>query len=169
MADGRSQIIVRSDDPPVAQAPLVSANEYGGAVKTIISTFTNPSAGGVAVGESIRWARLPQGARLLPSTRLFWANGAASSTLTLGDRASIARYLAATAVTSAGSATADAAYATGAIPSVATNTQFFNAVGQGVNAIPATDENELISRCAGANLAAGQRITLVAQYVERSA
>lgn len=160
MPDIRSSLIARADDPPAFQ---VAQQDQGGKTRPIVVSVTIPNTGGPAVGERIRWGRLPSGARLLPTTRLFWSGGAASSTLTLGDRASTARYLVATSVTAAGSATADAAYATGALPRVATNTQFGI---ENVLPIPTTDENELISVVGGAALQAGQRITLVGEYVE---
>lgn len=127
---------------------------FGGEVQVLISTVTVPPTGGPAIGEAITWGTLPQGARLLPISQLYFGAGAASSTLNLGDRAAPARYLAATAVTSAGSANAAAAYAAGALPEVVT-------VAPGL----ATDQSELRSIVAGANLQAGQVITLVAYYV----
>ncbi len=64
-----------------------------------------------------------------------------------------ARYLAATSVAAAGSATAEAQFANGAL--------FEVSVAQlGL----ATDQSELLSTVAGAALQAGQVITLVAQY-----
>jgi hypothetical protein len=151
MADGIASVQAARTAVPFNP---VKTNQFGGEVQVLISTYTVPAANGPIVGESITWGTLPQGARLLPNSQLYWSAGAASSTLNLGDRAAAARYLAATAVTTAGSATAAAAYAAGAVPEVLTLTP-------GV----ATDQSELRSVVAGAALQAGQTITLVAYYV----
>ncbi|WP_353094307.1 hypothetical protein [Methylibium sp.] len=151
MADGIASVQAARTAVPFNP---VRTNQFGGEVQVLISTYTVPASVGPAIGESITWGTLPQGARLLPNTALFWSAGAASSTLNLGDRAAPARYLAATAVTTAGTAAAAAAYAAGALPEVTVLTP-------GV----ATDQSELRSVVAGANLQAGQVITLVAFYV----
>lgn len=134
----------------------VRTNQFGGEVQVLISTVTIPAAGGPIIGESITWGTLPQGARLLPFSQIYNSAGAASSTINLGDRAAPARYLAATAVTSAGTINnvGAPAYANGAVPEVTVLTP-------GV----ATDQSELRSVVAGAALQAGQTLTLVAYYV----
>ncbi|SEB73207.1 hypothetical protein SAMN05216178_2043 [Pseudomonas saponiphila] len=131
---------------------LVKPSQQGADVQVLVSTYAVP-AGGVAVGDRIKWGQIPFGTRLMPSTRLYFSAGAASSTLNLGDVASQARYLAATSVAAAGSATAEAVYANGGLFEVAVV-----APGQ------PTDQSELFSIVAGAALQAGQVITLVAQY-----
>lgn len=151
MANGNASL---ADARAAVPYQTVKTNQLGGEVQNFISTYTVPASQGPAVGEYISWGFLPAGARLLPSTRLYFSAGAASSTLNLGDPASAARYLAATAVTSAGAATCEAAYASGALPEV-------DVVTPGV----AGDKSELRSTVAGAALQAGQVITLVGQYV----
>lgn len=136
---------------------LTKPNLQGGDVQVFISTYTVPASGGPGIGEYISWGFLPFGARLMPTTKLYFAAGAASSTLNLGDPVTPARYLAATAVTSAGSATAEAVFANGGLFDVAVV-----APGQ------ATDQSELRSVVAGAALQAGQVITLVAQYAQQN-
>ncbi|WP_060538573.1 hypothetical protein [Pseudomonas sp. NBRC 111125] len=136
---------------------LTKPNLQGGDVQVFISTYTVPASGGPGIGEYISWGFLPFGARLMPTTKLYFAAGAASSTLNLGDPVTPARYLAATAVTSAGSATAEAVFANGGLFDVAVI-----APGQ------ATDQSELRSVVAGAALQAGQVITLVAQYAQQN-
>lgn len=131
---------------------LVKPNLQGADIQILVSTYTVP-VGGVAIGDKISWGLLPFGARLMPGTKLYFSAGAASSTLNLGDTASQARYLAATAVTSAGNAAAEAQFAAGAL--------FEVTVAQPG---AATDQSELLSTVAGAALQAGQVITLVAQY-----
>lgn len=136
---------------------LTKPNLQGGDVQVFISTYTVPASGGPGIGEYISWGFLPFNARLMPTTRLYFAAGAASSTLNLGDPVTPARYLAATAVTTAGSAVAEAQYANGALFDV-----LITKPGD------ATDTSELRSVVAGAALQAGQVITLVAQYAQQN-
>lgn len=131
---------------------LVKLNQNGADVQILVSTYTVP-AGGVAIGDKIKWGELPLGCRLMPTTKLYFSAGAASSTLNLGDAASQARYLAASSVAAAGNVTAEAVYANGGLFDVAVV-----APGQ------ATDQSELFSTVAGAALQAGQVVTLVAYY-----
>jgi hypothetical protein len=113
------------------------------------------------VGEKIYWGQLPLGARVLGHLGLLsFAAGAASSTLNLGDNASAARHLAATAVNAAGSAVPSAAMASGA--SFETSDATANATNLFVSA---TDNCTLVSTVAGATLGAGQVITLTLPYV----
>lgn len=136
---------------------LTKPNLQGGDIQVFVSTYTVPASGGPGIGEYISWGFLPFGARLMPTTKLYFAAGAASSTLNLGDPVTPARYLAATAVTSAGSAAAEAQYANGGLFDVAV-----------VKPGDATDQSELRSVVAGAALQAGQVITLVAQYAQQN-
>ncbi|MBM5460284.1 hypothetical protein H8F21_22220 [Pseudomonas sp. P66] len=136
---------------------LTKPNLQGGDVQVFISTYTVPASGGPGIGEYISWGFLPFGARLMPTTKLYFAAGAASSTLNLGDPVTPARYLAATAVTSAGNAAAEAVFANGGLFDVAV-----------VKPGDATDQSELRSVVAGAALQAGQVITLVAQYAQQN-
>jgi len=136
---------------------LTKPNLQGGDVQVFISTFTVPASGGPGIGEYISWGFLPFGARLMPTTKLYFAAGAASSTLNLGDPVTPARYLAASSVAAAGNVTAEAVFANGALFDVAVI-----APGQ------ATDQSELRSVVAGAALQAGQVITLVAQYAQQN-
>lgn len=154
MANGNGSITAARNAFP---QQLVKPNLQGGDVQVFISTFTVPATGGPAIGEYISWGFLPFGARLMPTTKLYCSAGAASSTLNLGDPVVPARYLVATSVAAAGSATAEAQFANGALFDVVTV-----APGQ------ATDQSELRSVVAGAALQAGQVITLVAQYAQQN-
>ncbi|WPE28062.1 hypothetical protein PshuTeo1_37970 [Pseudomonas hunanensis] len=136
---------------------LTKPNLQGGDIQVFVSTYTVPASGGPGIGEYISWGFLPFGARLMPTTKLYFAAGAASSTLNLGDPVTPARYLAATSVASAGSAVAEAQFANGALFDVAV-----------VKPGDATDQSELRSVVAGAALQAGQVITLVAQYAQQN-
>lgn len=151
MANGNASLAAAR---AAASQTNVKGNQLGGRVRTFVSTFTVPASGQPAIGEYISWGFLPLNARLLPGSKLYWSAGAASSTLNLGDPVTPARYLAATAVTSAGNATAEAQFANGALAEV-------DVVAPG----QATDKSELRSVVAGATLQAGQVITLVAFYV----
>ncbi len=137
---------------------LVKPSLQGGDIQTFISTFTVPASGGPGIGEYISWGFLPFGARLLPTTKLYFAAGAASSTLSLGDPVTPARYLDATSVASAGNAVAEKAFANGVTGFEVVVTK----PGDG------TDTSELRSVVAGAALQAGQVITLVAQYAQQN-
>lgn len=132
---------------------LVKPNLQGADIQILVSTYTVPATGGPGIGDKISWGLLPFGSRLMPGTKLYFAAGAASSTINLGDLVSQARYLAATSVASAGNAVAEAQFANGALFEV-------SVAQQGL----ATDQSELLSTVAGAALQAGQVITLVAQY-----
>jgi hypothetical protein len=134
---------------------LPTMNQQGGEVNVFFSTVTNPSAGGVAIGEYISWGFLPLGARVLLGI-LTYSAGAASSTLNLGDPAIAVRYLAATSVTTAGN-------------TVFTPATFANGLAGFVVSVAApglaTDQTELRSTCAGAGLQANQTLSLMLLYV----
>jgi len=116
-----------------------------GKVRMMISTIT--VAAGSAIADVIQWGTLPNGARVLGNmSKLYYAAGAASSTLNLGDATTPARYLAATAVNAAGSAIAEAANASGAL--------FANSADTVIQSV-----------VAGAGLQTGQVITLHLAYI----
>jgi hypothetical protein len=143
-----------SDIPTALAASLrVKPTAQGGRVRFMESSFlagaTNPQ-----VGDTIKLATLPVGARLIPHlSRLDWSAGTAGCTLSLGDAASAARYLPATAVTGAGTAGITVP-ANGALDFESSN---------GSNT--ATDDCALLLTVAGAVVAVGQRVTLRAAYV----
>lgn len=130
----------------------VKMNLQNGDLQCFVSTYTVP-AGGQAIGDIISWGYLPFGARVMPGSKVFFAVGAASSTITLGDPVVPARYLAATSVATAGSALAEAQYTNGALFEVTV-----------VKPGDATDLSELRSVVAGAALQAGQVITVVVLF-----
>jgi hypothetical protein len=139
-----------SATPPVRN----KVNKQHGRLRIFESTYTVPASGGPAIGDTITWGTLPVGARVLGHlSRLQWSTGAASSTLNVGDAASAARHLAATAITTAGSATPEAATDLG--------DTFETSDGSGA----ATDNCTLISTVAGADLAAAQKLVLRVIYV----
>lgn len=134
---------------------LVAGNQQGGELKVLFSTFTNPAVAGVAVGEVITWGFLPLGARVLFGY-LTCSTGTASSTLNLGDRATPARYLAASSIATAAN--------------IAINPPVTNALGAAgfvVNVAAlgqATDTTEIRSVCGTAIVAVGQTLTLALFY-----
>lgn len=151
MANGLGSIATNNAAVPATKNKV---NQLGGRIRIFESTYTVPAAGGPAIGETITWGDLPVGARVLGHlSRLRWSAGAASSTLNLGDAASAARHLAATAVTTAGTATPDAAEVNGASFEVTDGST------------AATNNARLISTVAGAALQAAQVITLRVAYV----
>jgi hypothetical protein len=159
MSNGLASIAARAITQPTSFNPT---NEYGGELRAFYSRYTVPAVGGPAVGEIITWGQLPQGARILFG-RLTCSAGAASSTLNLGDRVSAARYLAASAVNAAANISIDppATFALGAAGyAVATPVaQFPN------HPLIASDDSELRSTVAGANLAAGQTFNLLLLFI----
>lgn len=128
--------------PPVKNKVTV----LGGRVRYVEATYTVVAGALPIVGDTIEWFTLPKGARLIHTTKLYWSAGAASQTLNLGDSGSTARYMAATAVTSAGSATADAHFANGGVYEEPTG-------------------STVTSTVAGATLTAAAVYTLHAEYV----
>ena len=143
-----------------APATRVKANRLNGRIRIFTATVTTPA--GVLIGESIFWGKLPVGARPIGHLgRLEWSTGSAGSTLNVGDNVSQARHLAATAVTTAGSAVPLAASANGAIFET---TDDSNSVANGFTS--ATDNCSLESVVAGATLQTGQVITLTMPYVQ---
>ena len=82
------------------------ANTLGGRIRVLESVFVAPASGAApAIADRIIWGKLPVRARLLPHLGLLqFTAGTASCTLNLGDNIVPARHLAATAITSAGSA-----------------------------------------------------------------
>ena len=140
----------------VPNQALVRGNQFGGRLRAFFSTLTNPAAGGVLIGEFVSWGFLPLGARVLFGT-LTCSAGTASSTLNLGDPATAARYLAASSVATAAN--------------IAINPPVTFALGAAgfevANVAPglATDQSELRSVCAGANLAANQNFALFLAFV----
>lgn len=139
----------------------VKANKFNGRLRVFQSTYTAPATGMPAIADKIVWGKLPVKARVIGHLgRMEWSAGAASSTLNLGDNVSAARHLAATAVTTAGSAVPTAASANGASFETSDDS---NSVGN--NFASATDDCTLISTVAGAALGASQVITLTVPYV----
>lgn len=149
-----------TEQTAVDSGTRIKANKQGGRIRIFEATQTVP-VGGIAIGDKLIWGKLPVRARVLGYlSRLRWSAGAASSTLNLGDNVTAARHLAATAVTTAGSATPDVADTGGA--SFETSNDSANAANGYVSA---TDDCTLISTVAGAALQAAQVITLRVAYV----
>lgn len=131
------------------------ANKQTGRIRYFESTYTAPASSMPQIADTIEWGRLPVGARIIPHlSRIDWSAGTASCTLNLGDSASAARHLAATAITTAGNValTTPANGAASFETSDASNT--------------ATDNSKLVSTVAGAQIAANQVITLRVAYVQ---
>lgn len=142
-----------------APAMRVKANKWGGRVRIFEAAYT--ALGTEVVGTVIVWGKLPMRARTMGHLgRLRFSAGAASSTLTVGDNVSTARHLAATAVTTAGTATPDAAEVNGASFETSDDS---NSLANGY--LSTTDNATLTSTVAGATLQAGQVILLRMPYV----
>lgn len=138
---------------PTAATPQnrVESYDLGGKVRFATMKYTAPATGMPQIGDVLVWVpALPNGARVIPHlTKLYFATGTASSTLTVGDGASAARYLAATAIATAGSAACEAAAASGGTYITGT----------------ASGDQMITSTVAGAQIKASQVITLHLAYV----
>lgn len=126
----------------------IKVNKQHGRIRYFESTFDAAVSGAPQIADTITWGDLPVGARVLAHlSQLSWGTGTASSTATVGDAASANRHLAATAITTAGSAglTSNAA---------------------GVASYEITEATKtLTSTIAGAAVAAAQKVTLRVAYV----
>ena len=93
MSTYQSNIMVKQTG---SNAGKLKPSEFGGRVRVVHGSITPDSA--YAAGSVIELARLPKGARLLPTSQLhFEAGQNASMTVKVGDSADDDRYLAATA------------------------------------------------------------------------
>lgn len=129
-------------------------NKQHGRIRWFESTYTAPASSTPQIGDTIEWGSLPLGARVIgPLSSLNCSAGTASSTINVGDAASAARHLAATAITSAGN-TALANPANGAASFETSDASS-----------AATNNCKLLSTVAGAQIAANQVITLRIAYV----
>jgi hypothetical protein len=140
----------------VAATPQVrnKTNKQGGRIRWFESTYTAPATGTPQVADTIEFGSLPVGARVIaPLSSLNYGAGTASSTLAIGDAASAARHLAATAINAAGN-TALASPANGAASFETSDAS-----------TAATNNCKLLGTVAGAAIAANQVITLRVAYV----
>lgn len=156
------QAVINGPQYGLPPATRIKANKQAGRIRIFEATYAAPATGMPAIADKIVWGKLPVGARILGNlSRMRWSAGAASCTLNLGDNASAARHLAATSVTSAGSATPDAAEVNGA--SFETSVDTANLANEYTSA---ADNCTLISTVAGAQMGASQVVTLRVAYVQ---
>jgi hypothetical protein len=88
----------------------LKSNRLCGRVRYAEFSYVAPQTGTPQIGDTIVFGKLPVKARVLGFlSQLRWSTGTASCTLALGDNQVAARHLAATAITTAGTATPDAA------------------------------------------------------------
>lgn len=155
------QTIVNGPQSGLNPATRVKVNRINGRIRIFEASFTVP-VGGLAIADKIVWGKLPVGARTLGNMgKLYFSAGTAASTLNIGDNASAARHLAATAINAAGSAVPEAANANGA--QFETSDDSANLANGFVSA---TDNCTLISTVAGAGMPAAQVVTLRMPYVQ---
>jgi len=113
MANFTADIQTTADGPAFGQplANRVKSNRLIGRIRIFESLYRAPISGALpAIADKIIWGRLPVKARVLGHlSKLYWTTGTASCTLNLGDQFVAARHLAATAITTAGSAVPEAA------------------------------------------------------------
>lgn len=147
-------------DGPAYGHPLVTrmkSNRMGGRIRYAGFMFKAPASGTApAIGDKIVWGKLPVGARVLGHlSRLDFNAGTAACTLNLGDQFQAARYLAATAINAAGTATPSAAvFSTTATADVTIN----NTVLTGVKGLGAFTIGAVIT---GTGIPTGAYVTAV--------
>jgi len=130
-------------------APIkVQGEQLGGRIRIFRSTYLQGAVAG-SIGDIVMFGKLPIGAVPLPWGNMFFGTGASSSTLKLGLTGNDACFLAATSITTAGSAGLPVFAASGAV-------------------LKLTAETDVIGTVAGAGIAAGQKITVWIPYVINS-
>lgn len=131
-------------------------NQQDGEKRIFRSTYTAPASSPPQIADTITWGYLPKGAVV---TGFYFTYGAAGAgcTINLGDPQSAARYMAATSIAAAGN--------TG--PSVPANLGSGGAAYEVAAPLPgsSTDDSELRSTVAGAQIAVNTVINLVLEYV----
>lgn len=127
--------------PPVK----LSAAQQGGRVRIFRATYTQGVADG-AIGDVIKFGKLPAGATRLPYGRAFFSAGDANATLAIGITGAAADMAAATAITNAGNVALDVFAAGGAVSTLAA-------------------EKEVIGTNATAAIKGGQKVTVWIPYV----
>lgn len=126
----------------------IKVNKQHGSIRYFESTYDAAVSGAPQIADTITWGDLPVGARVLSHlSQLSFSAGTASATATVGDAVSGNRHLAATSITSAGTAdlTSNAA---------------------GIASYEITEATKtLTSTIAGAAVGASQKISLRIAYV----
>lgn len=139
----------------------VKVNQLHGRVRYALGLWP-ATASAPQIADFLYMVRVPVGARILGHlSQLAWFTGTALETLTVGDTASTARHLAATAATTAGNAIPQAVTgATGAIGFETTD-------GTLASGVPsATNNCDIGCLVAGAAVAVTQLIALHMAYVQ---
>jgi hypothetical protein len=95
--------------PPVKNKFAVA----GAPTRTVEARFTVPATG-IAANDVLELFILKKGERIQPGSKLFWSTGETSQAGKIGDAADDDRYLASTAMTTAGSALIETKFASGA-------------------------------------------------------
>jgi hypothetical protein len=94
--------------PPVKHIP----QDGGGRVRYYRDTYVQGASAGT-IGDVIHMKKLPCCARIIPGGMIFWGTGTTNETLAVGITGTAAKFLAATAAATAGSAALEAHLASG--------------------------------------------------------
>lgn len=123
-------------------------NQNHGRIRFFESTYDAAESGAPASGDTITWGELPVGARVIGHlSELSYGAGTADSTATVGDADDADRYLAAQAITSAGSAS------------------LTSGAGGAASYVVTEETKTVTSTIAGAAVGAAQKIALRLAYV----
>ena len=144
--------------PPVR----VRVNQLHGRVRYALGTWL-ANAAAPQIADILYFVRLPKGVLILGYlSQLSFNNGTAASTLNLGDSASAARHMAATAINAAGVATPDAVTKNLGVVGYTTTDQTLDGTG-----VPtATNDCDIRGTVAGAVIAVTQNLALSMAYVQ---
>lgn len=152
-----TQITSQNAAPPVK----IKVNLNHGRVRYAVGLWA-ANAAAPQVADILYFVRLPVGARILGyNSRLSWNAGTAASTMNLGDNASVARHLAATAINAAGQAVPEAVTLNLGVTGYETTDG-----GTSVGVPSATNDTDIRGTVAGAVVAVTQNIALHMAYVQ---
>lgn len=124
----------------ITQPPAkLSAAQQGGRVRIFRATYTQGAADG-AIGDVVKFGKLPAGATRLPYGRAFFSAGNANATMAFGITGAAADMAAATAIAAAGNVDLDVFAAAGAVSTLAAEKEVI-----GTNAVAAIKAAQVIT------------------------
>lgn len=136
----------------------VKANRLNARIRYAEFSYVAPQTGTPQIADKIVFGKLPVKSRIVGHlSQLRWTTGTASSTLSIGDNGFPARHLAATAITTAGTAAVDAA---AIAPTATANTVSGSNVLSNIAGLGAFQIGDILS---GTGIATGATVTAIQQ------